>query len=263
MRLFAGSGMRPDLWRRLIDRFQTIGVLEFYASTEASAVLANASGTKRGAVGHPLPGSPALAIAAFDFDTAELVRDPSGRLVRAKVDQPGMLVARLDSARGIADLAHIAPTRLLHDAFGPGDTWFVTGDLLTIDGDGDYWYVDRSGDVIRTVAGAVPSRKVEDALHQVDSILACVAVAIPGAGGKDVHAAAVALASGAVLDLPALARAVLALPEHARPQRLRHVDTLAQTDGFRPLKAPIRALGFADGPDVFAWDPATRSYRAT
>ncbi len=263
VRLFAGSGMRPDLWRRLIDRFQTIGVLEFYASTEASAVLANASGTKRGAVGHPLPGSPPLAIAAFDFDTAELVRDPSGRLVRAKVDQPGMLVARLDSARGIADLAHIAPTRLLHDAFGPGDTWFVTGDLLTIDGDGDYWYVDRSGDMIRTVAGAVPSRKVEDALHQVDSILACVAVAIPGAGGKDVPAAAVALASGAVLDLPALARAVLALPEHARPQRLRHVDTLAQTDGFRPLKAPIRALGFADGPDVFAWDPATRSYRAT
>jgi len=263
VRLFAGSGMRPDLWRRLVDRFGGIGILEFYAATEASAVLANASGKKVGAVGHPLPGSPALAIAAYDFDTDELVREPSGRLVRAKVGQPGMLVVRLDSSRGIADLAHLAPTRLVHDAFEPADTWFVTGDLLTIDGDGDYWFVDRAGDVIRTAGGAVPSRRVEDALHQVDSVIACVAVAVPGPGGQDVPAAAVALAPGARLDLPALARAALALPDHARPVRLRQVAALAMTDGFRPLKPPIRTLGFADGPAVFAWDAATRSYRPT
>lgn len=271
VRLFAGSGMRPDLWRRLRDRFGAVGVLEFYASTEASAVLANASGGKVGAVGHPLPGSPPLAIAAFDFDTDELVRDPAGRLVRARVDEPGMLVARLDSARGIADLAHIAPTRLLHDAFGPGDTWYVTGDLLRIDSDGDYWYVDRHGDTIRTAGGPVPSRRVEDALHQVDAIVACAAVAIDpvthlasaAPAAASAPAAAFALSPGAPPDLPALSRAVLSLPDHARPIRLRRLPTLPQTDGFRPLKNPIRALGFADGPDVYAWDPATRSYRST
>lgn len=265
VRLFAGSGMRPDLWRRLTARFGAVGVLEFYASTEASAVLANADGGKIGAVGHPLPGSPELAIAAYDFDTDELVRDARGRLVRAKVDEPGMLVARLDSARGIADIAHIAPTRLLHDAFGPGDTWFVTGDLLRIDGDGDYWFVDRHGDVIRTRGGPVPSRRIEDTLHQLDGVIACVAVAIPDRAhvDRELPAAAFALEPTAPVDLDALARVVVALPTHARPVRLRRVASVPETDGFRPLKQPIRELGFADGPDVYAWDPTTNRYRAT
>ena len=265
VRLFAGSGMRPDLWKRLTARFGPVGVLEFYASTEASAVLANADGTKLGAVGHPLPGSPELAISAFDFDTDDLVRDARGRLVRAKVDEPGMLVARLDSARGIADIAHIAPTRLLHDAFGPGDTWFVTGDLLRIDGDGDYWFVDRHGDVIRTAGGPVPSRRVEDALHQWDAVVACVAVAIadPAHEGKELPAAAFALEPTAPIDLDALARVVIGLPGNARPARLRRVASIPETDGFRPLKQPIRELGFADGPDVYAWDPSTNRYRPT
>lgn len=265
VRLFAGSGMRPDLWKRLTARFGAVGILEFYASTEASAVLANADGGKIGAVGHPLPGSPELAIAAYDFDTDELVRDARGRLVRAQVDEPGMLVARLDSARGIADIAHIAPTRLLHDAFGPGDTWFVTGDLLRIDGDGDYWFVDRHGDVIRTRGGPVASRRIEDALHQLDGVVACVAVAQADRDhlDREVPAAAFTLEPTAPVDLDALARAVVGLPAHARPQRLRRVASIPETDGFRPLKQPIRELGFADGPDVYAWDAATNRYRPT
>ncbi|MEZ4404094.1 MAG: alpha/beta fold hydrolase [Kofleriaceae bacterium] len=263
VRLFAGSGMRPDLWRRLTERFGAVGVLEFYASTEASAVLANAAGEQIGAVGHPLPGSPELAVAAYDFDAEQLVHDSRGRLVRAAVDQPGMLVARLDSSRGIADIGHIAPTRLVHDGFGPGDTWFVTGDLLRIDAGGTYWFVDRAGDMIRTAGGPVASRRVEDALHGVDAVVGCVAVAIPdpAAAGKELVAAAVALATDAPLDLAALAQAATALPEHARPRRLRRVAAIPMTDGYRPLKQPLRELGFADGPDVFTWDPTTNRFR--
>ena len=37
VRLFAGSGLRADTWRRLVDRFGPVAVLELYASTEASA----------------------------------------------------------------------------------------------------------------------------------------------------------------------------------------------------------------------------------
>ncbi|MEO8553146.1 MAG: alpha/beta fold hydrolase, partial [Kofleriaceae bacterium] len=66
VRLFAGSGMRPDVWRRLVDRFGPVGVLELYASTEASAVLANTAGKKVGSVRRPLPGSAHVAVAAWD-----------------------------------------------------------------------------------------------------------------------------------------------------------------------------------------------------
>ena len=262
VRLFAGSGMRPDLWQKLLDRFSPTGVLEFYASTEASAVLANASGEKLGAVGRPLPGSPEMAIAAYDFDADELVRDSAGRLVRARVDEPGMLVARLDSPRGIADVAHLAPARLLRDAFAAGDTWFFTGDILTIDSGGDYWFVDRWGDSIKTAHGPVMSRRIEDALHAVPSVFSCVAVGMPGERGE-LPGAAFALAPGAALDVDALSKAVAVLPEHARPQRLRQVQAIPMTDGFRPLKKPILDLGFGDGPDVWRWDAKTMSYVST
>lgn len=261
LRLFAGSGLRPDLWRKLKARFPGAGVLEFYASSESSAVLANASGEKLGAVGRPLPGSPELAIAAYDLDVDDFVRDPAGHLVRARIDQPGMLVARLDSPRGIADLAHLPPTRILRDAFAAGDTWFVTGDLVSIDAAGDTWYVDRLGDTIRTDGGPVPSRRLEDALHELPEVRAAVAVGVAD-GRHEQPAAAIAL-GGAAPDLGALARAVVTLPAHARPRRLRVVDDLAMTDGFRPLKAPVRAAGFADGPGVYAWDPAVERYRPT
>jgi acyl-coenzyme A synthetase/AMP-(fatty) acid ligase len=173
-----------------------------------------------------------------------------------------MLVARLDSPRGIADVAHLPPARLLRDAFSSGDTWFFTGDILTIDSDGDYWFVDRWGDSIKTAGGPVMSRKVEDALHTVPSVFSCVAVGVPGDRGE-VPMAAFALSPGATLDLPALAAAVETLPAHARPRRLRRVEGIPMTDGFRPLKKPILDLGFGDGPDVWEWDAATATYVTT
>src|SRR5438105_4433378 len=122
VRLFAGSGMRKDVWRRLVERFGPVGVLEMYASTEANTVLANARGKKLGSVGRPLPGSPEVAVAAWNFATDDFMRDGNGRLLRARLDEPGMLCARLSTRAG-ADVAHIDPRRLLRDAFEPDDLW--------------------------------------------------------------------------------------------------------------------------------------------
>ena len=161
VRLFVGAGMRPDVWRQLVDRFGPVGVLEIYASTEANAVIVNASGKKIGALGRPLPGSPELAVAAYDFATQDLVHDNRGRLVRARLDEPGMLVAELTPR---ADIAHIDPRRLIRDAFEVGDTWFVTGDLAKVDAIGDYWFVDKPNHMILTKQGPVASTRVEDGL---------------------------------------------------------------------------------------------------
>jgi putative long chain acyl-CoA synthase len=241
VRLFAGSGMRQDVWRRLLDRFGRAGVLEFYASTEASAVLANASGAKVGAVGRPLPGSPELAVAAYDFDADDFARDASGRLVRARIDEPGMLIARLDSSRGIADLAHIAPGRILRDAFASGDTWFVTGDVLRVDSGGDFWFVGRSDEMIRTSGGAVPAQRIEDALYTAGNLALCCVVGIQE-GEHEVPAAVVVPSANAPLDLDALRRAAQLLPVHARPRHFVRAESIPLTDGYRPIKSGLRAL---------------------
>jgi putative long chain acyl-CoA synthase len=250
VRLFAGSGMRQDVWRRLLDRFGRAGVLEYYASTEASAVLANASGAKVGAVGRPLPGSPELAVAAYDFDADDFARDASGRLVRARIDEPGMLVARLDSSRGIADLAHIAPTRLLRDAFVAGDTWFVTGDVLRVDSGGDFWFVGRSTDLVRTGTGAFPAQRIEDALYTAGGLALCCVIGVPdpASPGHEVPAAICVPLAGSQLDLAALRDAAALLPAHARPRHVVRADAIPLTDGFRPIKTGLAALVGAGSP---------------
>src|SRR5207302_2040357 len=63
VRLFIGSGMPRGLWRRVEERFAPARVLEFYASTEAGAILVNLRDAKRGAMGGPLPGSSEVRIA--------------------------------------------------------------------------------------------------------------------------------------------------------------------------------------------------------
>jgi putative long chain acyl-CoA synthase len=285
VRLFAGSGMRADVWRRLVDRFGPVGVLEMYASTEANTVLANARGKKLGSVGRPLPGSPDVAIAAWSFSvdepsspagggasdgvaggagdlprgTGDFVRDGAGRLVHARRHEPGMLLAK--HARG-TDLAHVDPRRLLRDAFAVGDLWFVTGDLFRVDVEGDHWFVDRQRQLIATRLGPVPSPRIEDALYQAPGIALCVAAGRrdPEDSAHDVPVAAVQLHPGTRLDLDALSRAVAALPAHARPRRIRLVDALPMTDGFRPIKQTIDQLAFGDAPHVLVWDPRTQRY---
>jgi putative long chain acyl-CoA synthase len=260
VRLFAGSGLRADVWRQLIDRFGPVGVLELYASTEANTILANASGKKIGSVGRPLPGSPDVAIAAYNFTDHVLVHDGKGRLVRARLDEPGMLVARLSHRAG-ADLAHIDPKRLLRDAFEPGDIWFVTGDLMKVDTLGDYWFVDRPAQMIHTRNGPVASTRIEDGLYECQSIALCVAAPRPDPddASAQIPVAAIQLHPGSSLDLAALARAVQALPEYARPRTIRVVDEIPLTDGFRPIK--MRAFDGAGS--TYRWDPRTQRYEAS
>jgi putative long chain acyl-CoA synthase len=228
--------MRPDGWRQLIDRFGPVGVLEFYASTEASAVLANAAGKKIGSLGRPLPGSPELAVASYDFVTRELVRDSCGQLIRARLDEPGMLVAKL--ARAGADMAHIDSKRILRDAFEPGDVWFITNDLAKVDTLGDYWFVDKPNQMILTQHGPVPSTRIEDGLYECPSVALCVASSRPDPDDATVQLpiAAVQLHAGGSLDLDDLAKVVQALPEYARPRELIVVDEIPLTDGYRPIK---------------------------
>jgi putative long chain acyl-CoA synthase len=260
VRLFAGAGMRPDVWRRMVGRFGQVAVLELWASTEANAVLVNAAGKKIGSVGRPLPGSPELAIAAYDFATQELVHDGHGRLVRARLDEPGMLVARL--GRVGADVAHIDPKRLIRDAFEPGDTWFVTGELMRVDTEGDYWHVDRQGDMIVTKLGAVASTRIEDALYECASVALCIATGAPDPDDASVEIpiAALQLHPAAVLDLDGLSRAALALPEYARPRRVRVMEQLPMTEGFRPIKHGLRDLAQVGGPNLYVWGSRAQRY---
>src|SRR6185295_14376565 len=119
----------------------------------------------------------------------------------------------------------------------------------------DYWFVDRVADVIRTAEGPVPSRPIEDTLYELPEVALAAVVGVTtaddGSGGAEVPVAAVVLNGPGPLDGAALFAALSGRhPPGALPRLVRVVPSLAMTEGFRPLKAGLRALGLAPGPGV-------------
>jgi putative long chain acyl-CoA synthase len=241
VRLFAGSGMRSDVWRRLIERFNT-SVLEFYATTEGNAVLANVSGQKLGSLGKPLPGTAEIALAAYDFDAQELVRGAQGWLMRCFADQPGVLIARVDPNLPLASYDGTVQ-RVVRDAFEPGDAWFVSGDMLRLDTEGDYWFVDRARDLVRTQRGPVSTVQVEDVLYELPEIEQAAVYGMPiPASSFEMAVASLVVREGYELDFANLARHVeKRLDGHARPRIVKLQRALPMSVGHRVLKQKLRA----------------------
>lgn len=241
VRLFAGSGMRRDVWERLRTRFR-VGVLEFYASTEGNAVLANASGKKVGALGLPLPGATDMSVVAYDFASKDFRRDEYGTVQRCGVDEPGMLIARVDRAHAMAGFDGYVDgpgrDRLARDVFETGDRWFLTGDLMRQDEDGSFWFVDRVADVIETEAGPVFTPEVEDILYRRADIQMVAVHAWESSEPQEV--AATIVPRGERIDVARLENLIdEKLELRSRPRYLRIVDAIELSDGYRPLKRPL------------------------
>jgi putative long chain acyl-CoA synthase len=215
-----------------------------------SVVLANADGKKPGSLGRPLPGSRESFLARFDLGQWTFVRDASGRVVEAQPNELGVLLAKIE-ATPLAPVqgaplserpaAPVGLPRVLQGVLDRDDTWFVTGDLMRRDEDGDHWLVDRLSEVIVTRDGPVPSRPIEDALYRAREVALCAAYGV-AEGPHQVPAAALVTRDGKPPSLDALRDALASQPAPGvYPHYLRHVDRIAMTDGYRPIKEALRA----------------------
>ncbi|HEY0194181.1 MAG TPA: hypothetical protein VGC42_23865, partial [Kofleriaceae bacterium] len=125
-------------------------------------------------------------------------------------------------------------------------------------------FLDSASAMIPTRFGAVASRRIEDALYDAGAAL-CVAGGRPDPDdpGHELPVAAIQLPAGAVPDLVGLSRAVVGLPEYARPRRLYLATSIPVTDGYRPLKRALAAADLTDAARVLVWDTLTQRYTAT
>ncbi len=256
LRLFIGSGMPRGLWRRVQARFKPARVLEFYASTEAGAILVNLSGAKPGSMGRPLPGSAEVKIAAYDIDRRTLVTGSDGFARECGVDEVGMLLARVRSSEPLS-------TTPLRGVFSREDAWLATGDLFRRDADGDYWRVDNVNDVIHTAEGPVFTGPIRDALGDVPAVDLAVAYGVLRIGGEhEVALAAVTLRRGEELDGKEIARALDPIALTERPAIVHVVDEIPVTTWYRPLTRPLRELGIPEpGEGRQAWARSGSTYR--
>ncbi|HEX4106504.1 MAG TPA: AMP-binding protein [Solirubrobacteraceae bacterium] len=244
VRLFVGSGMPRGLWRRVLERFAPARVLEFWAATEADAILANLSGAKVGAMGRPLLGSAELRLASYDLHAGRLRLGPHGLALACGTGETGLLLAR---ARGV----DAGDGETLRGVFARGDAWRSTDSLFTRDVDGDYWLVDHLAALIPTARGPVAARPIVEALGDLPVVDLAVAYGVPIRPDRaEIAVAAVTLRGDRRLDGRELTAALRGLVPSERPEVVHAVAEIPVTTWYRPQARTLRAAGLPepDGP---------------
>jgi len=270
IRFAIGNGLRPDVWKRFQERFGVPLMIEFYGATESNVAMVNLQG-RPGSVGKAPPGLK-IALVQFDVERGEVVRDAQGRCRGCGVDEPGELLGRIAEGRSVAGRFEGYTSRdatekkILRDVFEPGDAWFRTGDLLSRDADGYYYFVDRVGDTFRWKGENVSTQEVAEALMVQPGVQICAVygVEIPLADGR-AGMAAVVLEPDARLDGRALFAGLEAsLPAYARPAFVRIQDAPDMTGTFKLRKVALQKQGFdpaASSDAIFYRDDESRAYR--
>lgn len=258
VRLFIGSGMPTGLWQRVTEAFAPARVVEFFATTDGQAVLANVSGAKVGSKGRPLPGGGEVRLGAYDAEFDLILEDDRGFVQVAAVDQVGVLLVQ---PRGPVDPA----ASVKRGVFAPADTWVSTETLFRRDSDGDYWFVGNRAGVIHTARGAVFAEPITDAISMIATVDLAVTYGIPGAGAhpdRDLAITAVTVRAGASVTAADLSDAVAALPVGLPPDVIHVVADLPLSATYRPAAAELRAAGLPRaGRQAWYLDPDSGQYK--
>lgn len=251
IRFIIGNGLREEVWRSFVARFNIPAVIEFYGATEGNVSLINVNG-RVGAIGR-VPGYLKsrfnIEIVAHDVESGTIPRLSNGFCRIAAPGEIGELLGEInnDDARfrydGYQD-AQATQKKILRNVVKKGDAWFRTGDLVKRDAQGYIYFVDRIGDTFRWKAENVATGEVAAVLSQVEHIVQAnvYGVAVPGADGR---AGMASLVTTGALDLDGLHTHVKeALPHYARPVFLRVGKDTDTTGTFKFKKTNLVKAGF-------------------
>lgn len=270
VRMFAGNGMRADVWERVLQRFGQVQVMEFYGSTEGNVILANLTGKKIGSVGRVMMPETVVELARYDHERDAFVRDEQGFLVPCVAHEPGVLLAKISDHHPMSHFdgyvdEELTEKNILHNPFGDEENWFYTGDMFRRDEDGDYWFIDRLGDTYRWKGENVSTEEVAYVIQNVDEVAACAVygVRVPGREGR-AGMAAIQLKDGRAFDGEAFGAAMVRdLFPAARPRFVRIVESLPVTSTLKLVKHDLKEEG-ADPRTVndplYVYDEASEQY---
>jgi crotonobetaine/carnitine-CoA ligase len=143
--------------------------------------------------------------------------------------QPGLLMHEY----------HAKPQRTVE---ATRNCWFHTGDAAYRDADGDYYYVDRLGDVIRRRGENISSMQIQDTVASHEAVDAAAAFPIPAPeGGEDQIGLAVTPVGDADLTVEAVREHLDGrLPEFMQPDEAFVVDEIPTTETQKMEKYKLR-----------------------
>ena len=248
IRVAIGNGLRPEVWGPFQERFGIGKINEFYGATEGNVALINHDGTV-GAVGYmprfmrQLQG---VHVVKFDIDREEVVRGTDGRAIPCDDDEPGELLVKITETQRFEGYTNEEATRkkVLKDVFEDGDAYFRSGDLLKVDEDGYFYFVDRIGDTFRWKGENVSTNEVAEVVSVVSGVEEANVYGVEIAG-TDGRAGMAALVTTDAFDLDAFGRKVeQELAAYARPLFVRLLPQMEITGTFKHRKVDLVKDGF-------------------
>ncbi|KAA0109459.1 alpha/beta fold hydrolase [Mycolicibacterium sp. P1-5] len=254
VRLFIGSGMPSGLWQRTVDAFSPANVVEFFATTDGQAVLANVAGAKIGSKGRPLPGGGQVELAAYDADHDLILEDDRGFVAVAEPNQVGVLLAR--------PWGPIDPTASVkRGVFAAGDTWISTEYVFRRDADGDFWLLGNRPLLIRTERGVVYPEAVTDAVSRIVAVdlAATYGIEVPG---STIAVTAITLRDGMTVTTADLTDAFASMPVGLAPDVVHVVPGMPLSATCRPTVSALRAKGIPKATrNAWHFEPDTGKYK--
>jgi fatty-acyl-CoA synthase len=198
IRVAMGNGMRKDYWEAFQKRYHVQHVVEFYAATEGNVGLFNCF-DKIGPIGYVPPLMdffyPLKIVKIDEEDPSAPYRDEKGRCVQCANNEPGILINAISTGyrfEGYTD-KKATNSKILRDVFTEGDAYFNTGDSLSRDAWGYFYWCDRLGDTFRWKGENVSTTEVSTVLSNCSCIEDNVVypVEVPNSDGKAGMAAVV------------------------------------------------------------------------
>jgi len=123
------------------------------------------------------------------------------------------------------------------------DGWYYTGDLGSIDADGNVYISDRTKNLIRSGGMNVYPAEIQLVLERCPGVAECAVVGAPHERWGEAPVALVVRAPGADLDEQAVIDyAVEHLATYKKPARVLFADELPRTTGGKVMKGAVREL---------------------
>ena len=226
----AGEPLNPEVMKEWEDG-TGLSIYDGYGQTETVLLVANyrCIPVRPGSMGKPVPG---FTVAIVDEEGKELPSDEEGQIaVKVKPQRPvGMFREYWKDPEAMAGSFH-------------GD-WYLTGDKGYRDGDGYFWFVGRSDDVIISAGYRIGPFEVESALIEHPAVAESAVVASPDPVRGDIVKAFVILKPGYVSS----DELALSLQDHVRrstapykyPRAIEFVTELPKTISGKIRRVELR-----------------------
>lgn len=243
------NGMWGNLIEPFKQRFALDHVIELYGTSEGVGVFVNYDETPGMCGNLSFNGLRQGEVVSFDHDTEDVIYGSDGHLIKCTLNEVGVLlgkISHLNDFPGYINDPDATDSKIIKNAFEPGDSYFNTGDLVRLHENDYISFVDRLGDTYRWKGKTVSSSNVADVIVKffggIDDAIV-YGIKLAGFEGR-CGMAVIQMLEGEKLDWPRFSDHMnRRMPEHARPRFLRMLDSQNPISDLAAVKNRFKQQG--------------------